>query len=215
MPANDGRHRHTTQRTHRTTLSAGAAALIMLAAAACTATTTGSATNSSPAPATTAAAASGPAMTLTGAGSTFDAPFFDLAFARYHQAHPSVTIRYSAVGSSAGIAAFTAQHADFGASAKVGTGKTLHWPIGTGAEGNPGVANAVAHIPFSIGYVERSCSKGPVLTYAAIRNRAGNYTVPSNASITADAAQKPDITPTDFAIVNEPGTDSYPISGYS
>ena len=37
----------------------------------------------------------------------------------------------------------------------------------------------------------------------------------TNASITADAAQKPDITPTDFSIVNEPGADSYPISGYS
>jgi len=28
------------------------------------------------------------------------------------------------------------------------------------------------------------------------------------------AAGKPAITPTDFSIVNEPGTDSYPISGY-
>ncbi len=257
-------------------------------------------------------------MTLSGAGSTFDAPFFDLAFARYHHAHPAVTVNYSAVGSSAGIAALTAQHADFGASdvpmtaaeqaaahggpsvqvpvdlgaevivynlfglprlhltgpviariflgqitrwrdpaitalnpgvdipdepitvvhrsdgsgttyifsnylssvdaawaARVGTGKTLHWPVGTGADGNPGVASAVAHIPFSIGYVERSYSKGPVLAYAAIRNRAGNYTIPSNASIAADAARKPAITPTDFSIVNEPGADSYPICGYS
>ena len=29
------------------------------------------------------------------------------------------------------------------------------------------------------------------------------------------AAQKPDITPTDFSIVNEPGASSYPICGYS
>ena len=100
-------------------------------------------------------------------------------------------------------------------AASVGTGKTLHWPAGTGAEGNPGVANAVAHIPFSIGYVERSYSKGPVLAYAAIRNQAGNYTVPSAASISADAARKPVISPTDFSIVNEPGAASYPICGYS
>ena len=92
---------------------------------------------------------------------------------------------------------------------------SLHWPVGTGADGNPGVATAVAHIPFSIGYVERSYSKGPVLAYAAIRNRAGNYTIPSNASIAADAARKPAITPTDFSIVNEPAQDSYPICGYS
>ena len=49
------------------------------------------------------------AVTITGSGSTFDAPFFDLAFARYHQQHPAVTIRYSAVGSTAGIAAFSAR----------------------------------------------------------------------------------------------------------
>ena len=272
----------------------------------------------SPAPATSAAGASSTAVTLTGAGSTFDAPFFDLAFAKYHQQHPAVTVHYSAVGSSAGIAAFTAQHADFGASdvpmtaaeqaaahggasvqvpvdlgaevvvyhlpglprlhltgpviariflgqitnwhdpaitslnpgvdipsepitvvhrsdgsgttyifsnylsavspawaAKVGTGKSLHWPAGVGAEGNPGVANAVAHIAYSIGYIERSYSKGPILNYAAIRNRAGNYVIPSTASIAADAAQKTTITATDFSIVNEPGAGSYPISGYS
>ena len=29
------------------------------------------------------------------------------------------------------------------------------------------------------------------------------------------SAQKPDITPTDFSIVNQPGASSYPISGYS
>ena len=57
-----------------------------------------------------------PKPTLTGAGSTFDAPFFSAAFARYQQQHPGVTISYSAVGSSAGIAAFSAGQVDFGAS---------------------------------------------------------------------------------------------------
>jgi ABC-type phosphate transport system substrate-binding protein len=54
--------------------------------------------------------------TLTGSGSTFDAPFFDLAFTKYQQQHPRVTIGYSAVGSSAGIAAISARQVDFGAS---------------------------------------------------------------------------------------------------
>ena len=100
-------------------------------------------------------------------------------------------------------------------ASRVGTGKTLHWPAGIGAKGNPGVAQTVAHTPFSIGYIERSYSKGPILNYAAIRNQAGNYTTPSTASVAADAAQKPGITPADFSIVNEPGPDSYPICGYS
>ena len=45
---------------------------------------------------------------LTGAGSTFDAPFFNLAFPAYQQAHPGVAVSYAAVGSSAGITRFTA-----------------------------------------------------------------------------------------------------------
>jgi ABC-type phosphate transport system substrate-binding protein len=32
------------------------------------------------------------AVELTGAGSTFDAPFFSAAFARYHQLHPAVSV---------------------------------------------------------------------------------------------------------------------------
>ena len=75
--------------------------------------------------------------------------------------------------------------------------------------------DAVAHIPFAIGYVESSYTTGPALLDAAIRNQAGQYTTPTPGSITAAAAQKPDITPTDFSIVNEPGTTSYPICGYS
>ena len=317
MPANDGRPHHTTHRARISTLSACAAA-VALAVTACTANGPSTSSAIAPAPATSAAGATGRAVTLTGAGSTFDAPFFDLAFAKYHQQHPGVRVTYSSVGSSAGIAAFTAQHVNFGASdvpmtateqaaahggpsvqvpvnlgaevvvynlpglarlhltgpviariflgqisnwrdpsivslnpgialpdepitvvhrsdgsgttyifsnylsavspawaAKVGTGKSLHWPTGTGADGNPGVANAVAHIPYSIGYIERSYSKGPILAYAAIRNQAGHYVIPSTASIAADAAQKPTITPANFSIVNEPGADSYPISGYS
>jgi phosphate transport system substrate-binding protein len=53
-----------------------------------------------------------------------------------------------------------------------------------------------------------------LLPFAAIRNQAGNYVIPSAQTVAADAAQKPAITPTDFSIINEPGAASYPISGY-
>ena len=100
-------------------------------------------------------------------------------------------------------------------AAKVGTGKTLNWPVGEGAEGNGSVTSTVFRTPFSIGYVEQAYSQGLVLPFAAIRNQAGNYVLPSTQAVTAAAAQKPDITPTDFSIVNQPGASSYPISGYS
>ncbi|HJY58189.1 MAG TPA: hypothetical protein VJ418_17555, partial [Streptosporangiaceae bacterium] len=64
-------------------------------------------------------------------------------------------------------------------------------------------------------YVEQAYSQGLLLPFAAIRNQAGNYVIPSAQTVTADAAQKPAITPTDFSIVNQPGATSYPISGYS
>jgi phosphate transport system substrate-binding protein len=100
-------------------------------------------------------------------------------------------------------------------AAKVGAGKTLNWPAGEGADGNGGVAATVNTTPWSIGYIEQAYSFGLLLPFAAIRNQAGTYVTPSAQTVAADAAQKPAITPTDFSIVNEPGTDSYPISGYS
>ena len=306
-------------RALRPTIWTAAAAVILLALAACSTTTTAT-TSAVSAPSTASFGAVGHRAALTGAGSTFDAPFFDLAFAKYHQQHPGVSISYAAVGSGAGIAAFSAKKADFGASdvpmtaseqaattggpsvqvpvalgaevvvynlvlpggqrlhltgpviariflgqiirwddraitalnpgidipagpitvvhrsdssgttyifsnylssvdpawaAKVGTGKTLNWPVGEGAEGNAGVGSTVYSTPFSIGYVERTYSHGSLLPFAEIRNRAGNYTIPSTESITAAAAQKPHITPTAFSIVNQPGANSYPITGYS
>ena len=82
--------------------------------------------------------------TITGAGSTFDAPFFAVAFARYQQQHPGVTIGYSAVGSSAGIAAISARQVDFGASdvpmtaseqAAAKGGPITQVPVALGGEG--------------------------------------------------------------------------------
>ncbi len=243
--------------TRHPAIRAAAAAIILLALGACSSTTT---TTPATGTAATTLPSGGPG-TLTGAGSTYVAPFFALAFARYHQQHPAVTVNYSAVGSSAGIAAISARQVDFGASdvpmnanelaaakggpvtqvpdalgaegiaynldlpagtrlhltgpvlaaiylgqithwndlaittlnpgitlppasiavvhrsdgsgttyifsnylssispawaAKVGTGKTLNWPVGEGAEGNGSVTAAVFRTPFSIGYIEQT-----------------------------------------------------------
>ena len=76
-------------------LATWAAAALALLTAACTSTSSLGTTASVVA----AASPGGDAPTLTGAGSTFDAPFFTVAFARYQQQHPDVSIGYSAVGS--------------------------------------------------------------------------------------------------------------------
>jgi len=72
-------------------LSPGYAAIITAAAIAITALTACTSTSTPGAAASAVAAASvgpgGRAPTLTGSGSTFDAPFFSVAFAKYQQQH--------------------------------------------------------------------------------------------------------------------------------
>jgi len=56
------------------------------------------------------------ATQLTGAGSTFDYPFFSKAFYEYSQQHADVTVNYQSIGSGGGIQQFIAKTVDFGAS---------------------------------------------------------------------------------------------------
>jgi phosphate transport system substrate-binding protein len=56
------------------------------------------------------------ATQLTGAGSSFDYPFFSKAFYSYNQKNPNVTINYQSIGSGGGIQQFTAKNVDFGAT---------------------------------------------------------------------------------------------------
>ena len=120
--------------------TAAVAAIVLVALGACTSTSSNSTTGSS-APATASAIPAGHTGALTGAGSTFDAPFFSVAFTRYQQQHPRVTVSYSAVGSSAGIAAFSARQVDFGASDVPMTASEQ-----TAARGGP-----VAQVPVALG----------------------------------------------------------------
>ncbi len=133
--------------TRHPAIRAAAAAIILLAVGACSSTTTstpGTAGVSASAVAITGTGPGGRPPTLTGSGSTFDAPFFSVAFAKYQQQHPGVTIGYAAVGSSAGIAAFSARQVDFGASdvpmtaaeqAAATGGPVTQVPVDLGGEG--------------------------------------------------------------------------------
>ena len=85
----------------------------------------------------------GHTVRVTGAGSTFDAPFFSLAFPAYQQSHPGVTVSYASVGSSAGITRFTAGQADFGATDVPASAADL-----AGARGGPAL-----QVPVDLGAV--------------------------------------------------------------
>lgn len=98
---------------------------------------------------------------------------------------------------------------------KVGTGKAVNWPVGLGGKGNDGVAGLIKQTEGSIGYVELAYAVQNDLSYASIKNKAGNYVKPSFKAVSAAAAGFVKDMPSDLrvSIVNAGGKDSYPIAG--
>ena len=96
-----------------------------------------------------------------------------------------------------------------------GPGKSITWPTGDGAQGNAGVATRITQTPGAIGYVELAYVLQTKMKQAALKNRDGNYVIPSAAGATAAATAFIGSSPSQFSIVNASGKDSAPISGYS
>ncbi len=97
---------------------------------------------------------------------------------------------------------------------RVGVGTSVTWPVGLGGKGNEGVAGTVKQTPGSIGYVELVYALQNRMTYAAVRNAAGEYTTCSLASVSAAATAQ---IPADYrvSITNAPGKGVYPISTFT
>lgn len=97
---------------------------------------------------------------------------------------------------------------------KVGEGTAVKWPAGVGGKGNEGVAAYTKQIKGAIGYVELSYAITNKLNYTAVRNRAGNFIVPSKESIKAAAASAEwgDVKDFSLVITDAPGEQAYPIS---
>ena len=98
---------------------------------------------------------------------------------------------------------------------KVGKGKSLSWPVGQGAQGNAAVATTIKQTSGAIGYVELAYVLQTGMTQAKLKNKDGNFVLPSEAGATAAAKNSSSVTPSQFSIVNAPGKDSAPITGYS
>ena len=97
---------------------------------------------------------------------------------------------------------------------EVGEGTSLKWPTGIGGKGNEGVAAYVKQIRGSIGYVELSYALQNRLAYIAMKNAAGQFVQPSDASFSAAAASADWAGTRDFHLVmtNAPGAQSWPIT---
>lgn len=99
---------------------------------------------------------------------------------------------------------------------KVGAGTTVQWPVGIGGKGNEGVAAVVKGTAGAIGYIELAYAVKNSIAFASLENQVGKFLEPSLDGGKAAAANVTTI-PDDlrFFIVNAPGADSYPISGFS
>lgn len=97
--------------------------------------------------------------------------------------------------------------------AKVGDGTAVNWPTGAGGKGNEGVAAFVSRLPNSIGYVEYAYVKQNKMTYAQVKNAAGNFVSPDDSAFKAAAAGADWAKSFYQILTNQPGKDSWPITG--
>lgn len=96
----------------------------------------------------------------------------------------------------------------------VGAGKSLKWPTGMGAKGNPGVAGTISQTDGAIGYIGSEFAFAQKIKTAKVQNSSGVYIEPSIASISA-AAQGEIPDDTRITLTNSSDPASYPISGFT
>ena len=129
-----------------------------------------------------------------------------------------ITVVHRADGSGT-TAVFTDYLAKVSADWKsaVGAGAAVKWPAASsvGGKGNEGVAANVTRLKNAIGYVEYAYAKKNKMTYALMKNAAGQFVAPDDGTFAAAAAG------TDWTkipgmgtyITNAAGAKSWPISG--
>ncbi|PTN09001.1 phosphate ABC transporter substrate-binding protein PstS [Mangrovibacterium marinum] len=97
---------------------------------------------------------------------------------------------------------------------QIGVGKSLNWPVGMGAKGNPGVAGTISQTEGSIGYIGSEFAFAQKIAMAEVQNAAGNYVLPTIETISA-AAQGEIPADTRIMLTNSADPAAYPISGFT
>jgi phosphate transport system substrate-binding protein len=134
--------------------------------------------------------------------------------------NPGVTLPSTAItvihrsdssGTTSGFTSFLAA-VDPEFKSKVGEGKDVQWPVGTGAKGNAGVAGAVQQTTGAVGYVEQAYALQHNFTYASVKNKSGSFIAPTLAS--TSAAGEGVTVPANLGIkvINSPTPSAYPIA---
>lgn len=97
---------------------------------------------------------------------------------------------------------------------KFGAAKSVDFPAGQAAKGNPGVASVVGQTPYSIGYIGSEYAFAQQIPMAELQNANGEFVTPDVASISAAATGSlPSDTRT--MITNSSAKGAYPISCFT
>ena len=99
-------------------------------------------------------------------------------------------------------------------ASEYGAGKSVNFPSGQAAKGNPGVAGVIKQTKNTIGYVGSEYAFAQKIPYACVENQRGEFVVPSSASISAAASGE---IPADTrcSITNSDAVGAYPISTFT
>jgi phosphate transport system substrate-binding protein len=123
----------------------------------------------------------------------------------------SLAVRSDSSGTTANFSLFLTKAAP--SVWKLGSSSTINWPSTAHAgSGNGGVAQIIKSTPGAIGYVDYADAKAAALTFASVKNLAGDYVAPSVAAASAAASHAPVAPDLTFAAVWQPGATSYPIT---
>ena len=100
---------------------------------------------------------------------------------------------------------------------KVGENTSVEFPGGLGGKGNEGVAALTSRTDGAIGYVEYAYALQNKMAYTQLRNPSGAFLSPNSktfqsAAANADWSKAPGFY---LLLTNQPGADSWPITGAS
>ena len=125
----------------------------------------------------------------------------------------SITVvhRSDSSGTTSGFTSYLSEE-DPEFKSKVGEGKIVPWPTGTGGKGNAGVAGAIQQTTGAVGYVEQAYALTHNFTVASVKNKAGTFVEPSLASTSAAGEGVTIPANLGIKVINSPAPSAYPIT---
>ncbi len=99
-------------------------------------------------------------------------------------------------------------------ASKYGSGKSVNFPLGQAAKGNPGVAGVIKQTKNTIGYIGSEYAFAQKIPSARVMNQHGEFVLPSSTTISAAASGE---IPADTrcSITNSDAAGAYPISTFT